>query len=74
MKKGFEDWEFWIRMYLAKAEFRICPKHLFLYRRNVRDNRLSNIQSLHTNELKKYIFNKHKESFYGNLSIKINNG
>ena len=71
MKKGYEDWEFWIRMYLAKAEFKICPKHLFLYRRNYRPDRLSNIQESNHTELLNYILNKHKESFYGNLSIKI---
>jgi glycosyltransferase involved in cell wall biosynthesis len=71
MKKGYEDWEFWIRMYLAKAEFKVCPKHLFLYRRNIRTDRLSNIQEQHHTEIVKYILNKHEEKFYGNLSIKI---
>ena len=74
MKKGFEDWEFWIRMYLAKAQFKICPKHLFLYRRNVRDGRVSDIANINHTQNINYIVNKHKESFYGNLSIKINNG
>lgn len=71
MKKGYEDWEFWIRMYIAKAEFKVCPKHLFLYRRNIRADRLSNIQQANHTEVVNYILNKHKDYFYGNFSIKI---
>jgi predicted glycosyltransferase involved in capsule biosynthesis len=71
MRKGYEDWEFWIRMYIAKAEFKVCQKHLFLYRRNIRTDRLSNIQEANHAEIVNYIINKHKGHFYGNLSIKI---
>lgn len=74
MTKGYEDWEFWIRMYINKAEFKVCHKHLFLYRRDNRVNRVTTSQNQNHNELVNYILNKHKESFYGNLSIKINNG
>lgn len=32
MKIGHEDWEFWIRVSLAKYHFRCCPEPLFFYR------------------------------------------
>lgn len=71
MTKGYEDWEFWIRMYRQNATFKICPKHLFLYRRDNRVNRVTTSQNQNHNELVNYIHTKHKELKNEYFSIKI---
>ena len=73
MKTGYEDWEFWIRMYKQNATFKICPKHLFLYRRDNRVERVTTSQNKNHYELLNYIHTKHEELKNEYFSIKIGN-
>ena len=65
MKIGLEDWDFWIRAYLAGYKFANIPKALFLYRKK----QVSMVTKLQANYFKaaKYIRLKYKEVYFKSL-------
>lgn len=64
---GYEDWEFWIRIVKAGWQVAYIPEALFFYRQH-KDSRLKSSRKFH-NELKSYIYTKHKELFKINKQI-----
>ena len=60
MKLGYEDWEFWIRVFKSGAEFKISDKPTFLYRRTSNNNNMSFIQETNRQKNLDYINNKHR--------------
>lgn len=69
MKKGYEDWEFWIRMISVKKTIhvkRLDYKGFFYRIKKVSKN----TEAMYTNdsEVKNYIYSKHQELYMGNLS------
>lgn len=69
MTKGYEDWEFFIRI-LAKGGWSICiPEQLFHYR--LRENSKTARANENKYELLKYIYLKHKELYVNNYELLI---
>ncbi|SEA88970.1 hypothetical protein SAMN05443667_11113 [Flavobacterium gillisiae] len=62
MKKGFEDWEFWLNCTKRGWSYSIVPEFLFFYRKAQKSMLTSTIQQ-HSEEVKQYIFTKHKELY-----------
>lgn len=62
MKKGFEDWEFWIAITKTGLKYKIIPEFLFYYRK-AKKSMLVNTVSNHSAEVKEYIFKKHRECY-----------
>jgi glycosyltransferase involved in cell wall biosynthesis len=61
MKLGYEDWEFWIRVYkLGGVDFKVSNKPTFLYRRTNNNNHMSKIQEENRQKNLNYINNKHR--------------
>jgi len=60
MKKGYEDWEFWISITSLGWKVHIIPEVLFLYRKS-KNSMLIESNKMRP-ELVKYIFEKHKDS------------
>ena len=72
MKKGYEDWEFYIRVGKNGWETKIIEEYLFFYRQ--RKNSMRNVAVKdHDAEIKNYIFNKHKELYVENFEGLIQN-
>lgn len=62
MLKGYEDWEFWIAILRFGWKMHILPEVLFNYR--IKPNSRDLTASIDSDfELRKYIFNKHKDVF-----------
>lgn len=68
MKKGFEDWDFWLRILKSDADVYKIPEVLFYYRirHESRNNSLSDADQL---ELRKNIYQNHKALYDKYLSI-----
>lgn len=62
MKKGFEDWEFWLNVTKRGWNFKILPEFLFFYRKAQQSMLMQTIES-HAEDVKQYIFTKHKELY-----------
>ena len=62
MKNGFEDWEFWLNVTKRGWTFRILPEFLFYYRKAPQSMLTQTIES-HAEDVKRYIFTKHKELY-----------
>jgi len=62
MKKGFEDWEFWISITKRGWKYMIIPEFLFFYRKS-KKSMLVDTVSNHAESNKEYIFKKHKECY-----------
>ena len=61
MKKGYEDWEFYVRATQKWPVF-VIIEYLFLYRQRNNSMRIEAINK-HDLEIKKYIFTKHKQLY-----------
>lgn len=70
MIHGYEDWEFWIAITSMGWEMKIIPEVLFNYRIK-KASRDKTAKSLYDIELKRYIFNKHKELYAQNIEETI---
>ncbi len=62
MKKGFEDWDFWIRITKLGWNYQIVPDFLFFYRKSKKSMLTQTIKN-HTEEVKRYLYVKHKELY-----------
>lgn len=69
MKKGYEDWEFYIRV-SQKWNVEIIKEYLFYYRQ--RDDSMRVVaMSDHDKTIKAYIYNKHKDLYIKNYNKTI---
>lgn len=62
MNKGFEDWEFWLRLTKNGEAFYIHPEFLFYYRKAAK-SMLVNTTKNYAIAVKKYIYQKHSELY-----------
>ncbi|KVV15874.1 glycosyltransferase family A protein [Flavobacterium sp. TAB 87] len=62
MKKGFEDWEFWLNVTKRGWQFFIVPKFLFYYRK-AKNSMLVDTINKHAEANMEYIFRKHQELY-----------
>lgn len=62
MKKGFEDWEFWIAITKLGWEFKFVEEFLFYYRRT-KNSMLTDTLQNHRMSNMEYVFNKHKDLY-----------
>lgn len=62
MKKGFEDWEFWIAITKQGWNYKIVGEFLFYYRKSKKSMLVDTISN-HFEDNKEYIFKKHKEIY-----------
>jgi len=62
MRKGYEDWEFFIRLTKAGWTIEVLPEVLFFYRQHSISMRTVAINS-HDKEIKRYIYTKHKDLY-----------
>ncbi len=70
MRKGYEDWEFWIAILKLGGTIHIIPEVLSHYR-NKNTSRNKNALKKHDFELRNYIFLKHKEVYHEHLDFYI---
>ena len=71
MKKGYEDWEFYIRL-TQKWNVEVIPEVLFYYRKHS-DSMVKEAINKYDTEIRKYIFIKHKQFYIENYEMTINN-
>jgi len=70
MKRGYEDWEFYIRV-VQKWNVEVIPEVLFFYRiHNI--SMAINASHNHDSEIRKYIFMKHKYLYIENYERTLN--
>ncbi|EGV44337.1 glycosyltransferase [Bizionia argentinensis JUB59] len=69
MKKGYEDWEFYIRMLLTSGEAFIIQEPLFNYRQKKNSLRISANSIKY--ELWQYIYTKHEKLYKANYPLMI---
>lgn len=62
MKKGFEDWEFWLNITKRGWEFTFVEEFLFYYRK-AKESMLVDTINNHAEINMEYIFRKHKELY-----------
>lgn len=62
MKKGFEDWEFWLNVTKRGWEFTFVEEFLFYYRKAKKSMLVDTINN-HAEANMEYIFRKHKELY-----------
>jgi|GEM_PF-601101 len=62
MKKGFEDWEFWLAITKTGWRYKIVEKPLFYYRKADQSMLTRTIQN-HAESIKEYIIHKHREVY-----------
>lgn len=62
MKKGFEDWEFWLNITKRGWEFTFVQEFLFYYRK-AKKSMLVDTLNHHAEANMEYIFRKHKELY-----------
>ncbi len=70
MKKGFEDWEFWIALTKKGRGFKIVEEFLFYYRRTD-ESMLSDTLKNHRISNLKYVIEKHQEFYKENFDNTI---
>ncbi len=66
MKKGFEDWEFWIAVTKLGTSYRIIPEFLFYYRKAAKSMLVNTIKN-HFEDNKEYIILKHADLYKSNF-------
>jgi glycosyltransferase involved in cell wall biosynthesis len=71
MKKGFEDWEFFIRLLKNGGSATIIQEPLYNYRK--RNNSTTAKANLNKYELLNYIYTKHKELYISNYNVFVDN-
>lgn len=71
MLQGYEDWEFYIRVCKLGWGVHIIQEPLFYYRQHNISMRVT-AKHNHDSEIRKYIFNKHKELYMSNYEKMIN--
>lgn len=62
MKKGFEDWEFWLNITKRDWEFQFVEEFLFYYRK-AKKSMLVDAINLHAEVNMEYIFRKHQDIY-----------
>jgi glycosyltransferase involved in cell wall biosynthesis len=62
MKKGFEDWEFWLNVTKRGWQFQFVEEFLFYYRK-AKKSMLVDTINYHSEANMEYIFRKHKEIY-----------
>ena len=62
MKKGFEDWDFWLNVTKRGWEFQFVEEFLFYYRKAKKSMLVDTINN-HAEANMEYIFRKHKELY-----------
>ena len=62
MKKGFEDWEFWIAITKRGWTFKFVEEFLFYYRKSNTSMLIDTLKN-HTETNMEYVYNKHKEIY-----------
>ena len=62
MKKGYEDWDFYIRVCSVGWQVYVIPEPLFYYRQHTFSMRLDAYAN-HDVAIKKYLYSKHKELY-----------
>jgi glycosyltransferase involved in cell wall biosynthesis len=62
MKKGFEDWEFWLSITKIGWKYKVVPEFLFYYRKSKKSMLVDTISN-YAEINKEYIFTKHKEIY-----------
>lgn len=70
MKKGYEDWDFYIRVCSVGWEVFVIPEPLFYYRQHSFSMRLDAYTN-HDVAIKKYLYSKHKELYLANYDKMI---
>lgn len=70
MKKGYEDWEFYIRLCDKGWSVHIIPEILFFYRQHPVSMRTVAITN-YDKQIKEYIYNKHRDLYIANYGIFI---
>lgn len=66
MKKGYEDWEFYIRVCQLNWNVHIIEEILFFYRQHTVSMRIEALNN-YDKEIRKYIFLKHKNLYINNF-------
>lgn len=72
MRKGYEDWEFYIRISKNGWYTKIIEEPLFFYRQHNSSMRTVAIKN-YDKEIRRYIFNKHKDLYIKFFDITIDN-
>ncbi len=67
--KGYEDWEFYIRLHKDGGETYVIPEVLFHYRKKI--NSRNDVANKHKYELLEYIYLKHNSLYKDNFEIFI---
>jgi glycosyltransferase involved in cell wall biosynthesis len=67
MRRGFEDWEFFIRLLKSGGNAQIIQEPLYYYRK--RKNSTTNKANMIKYELLNYIYIKHKELYISNYNV-----
>ncbi|XCF07739.1 glycosyltransferase family A protein [Tamlana crocina] len=62
MRKGFEDWEFWLNITKRGWQYHTVEEPLFYYRKAKKSMLVDTVRN-HSETNKKYIFQKHKELY-----------
>lgn len=70
MKKGYEDWDFYIRVCSIGWQVNVIPEALFYYRQHTFSMRLDAYAN-HDVAIKKYLYSKHKELYLNNYDKMI---
>lgn len=63
MKRGFEDWEFYVRLLSPSSIVKVSDDVLYYYRINVSQHNVSAIGELHKAEVMKYIYKKNIDKY-----------
>jgi len=71
MKKGYEDWEFYIRL-TQNWNVYVIKEVLFYYRQSISSMRVKALKNFDI-EIKEYIFKKHKKLYVENYDLLIKN-
>lgn len=62
MKKGFEDWEFWLSITKGGRKFKFVEEFLFYYRKSKNSMLIDTLKN-HRIDVMEYVFKKHKEIY-----------
>lgn len=70
MKKGFEDWEFWIAITENGLKYKIIEEFLFYYRKSESSMLMDTLKN-HRIDVMKYVLTKHREIYIENYDNTI---
>ncbi|WP_343616143.1 glycosyltransferase family A protein [Flavobacterium sp.] len=62
MKKGFEDWDFWLSITKNGRKFKFVQEYLFYYRKSKNSMLIDTLKN-HRIDVMQYVFEKHKEIY-----------